>query len=669
MRSLCARVLVLCFAVSGMARGGAFDPGAPYSGGTTAGVALAYPAIVAIGNVFTNGIPVFVDRTGTRVMCQNPTNLTLSGSIISTTVVVNVTSTTVNSAYAALAGVAVTAGYASTAGVSAVSLSSFASNATYAIEAGHSTNADTAVESSHATNADFATHAVLADYAVIATSTGVQYSGTAGFATNALYAINATFAAGAGMASNAVPGSALAGIGAAATNHTDSATNALFIALTNLGISASQATNLVQALLGSTLPTSTVARATAATMLEVAGGCSWTEQRVDGPYQVTVTNSTDVYVSGTNGDGYNGPPPGTVWANPVSDGFGNRNWYNSGPWSLAEYPDEGTLGGVFWQVGWFAGGWTFNGMAANQLPVASSYTFDGGAGSLTIDYVPITNATRIATAIMLVDHDVDPNAHSNLFAARPTFAAVTDVVTAAVSPYTNGAALGLSALQPGATNGNTSICKSNVSTFARADALAGYLPLNGSTNLLAPLGLYPYGAGGAYWTLQSVFSAPRAIDFAKRLSNGFALYHIYANDTGQDETLLYTDSDVSGNPGCPTGAASTGALAVVSNAVLSVWSNATVAAGTVWLDWNKSASWVIAPTNAAYSINATNTPWASAPRSMQLMLTTPTTIAPTITWPSNLIWSAQLDVTSNRVYGIVLLWDGGAYVAIPLYSR
>jgi len=139
------------------------------------------------------------------------------------------------------------------------------------------------------------------------------------------------------------------------------------------------------------------------TKVAMPGGWTWTETRSDGEYQITETISSSVYVSGTNGDGYNGPPPGTVWANPVSDGFGNRNWDNSGPWSLAEYPDEGTPGGVFWQVSWIAGGWTFNGMTANQLPVASGYTWDAGAGSLTIDYVPITNIVKLATMIMLVN--------------------------------------------------------------------------------------------------------------------------------------------------------------------------------------------------------------------------------------------------------------------------
>jgi len=149
---------------------------------------------------------------------------------------------------------------------------------------------------------------------------------------------------------------------------------------------------------------------------------------------------------------------------------------------------------------------------------------------------------------------------------------------------------------------------------------------------------------------------------------GSNYYYPAAITDGLNHIWQWTDGDTSAMSGRPSGAASVGALATVSNATISAWTPAAITVGTVWLDWARSTAWAIAVTNASYAINASNTP-AASPRTMQLLLTTPATVTPAITWPSNLIWSAQMDMTSNRVYNIVLMWDGGAYVAIPLYSR
>ena len=178
-------VAVACAA--GALRCMAWEPGDEYPG-STGKVVVAGAGVRVYGPAFTNGILVLTDNSGTRAVCQNPTNLTLSGSITSTTVVVNVTSTTVNSAYAALAGLAITSVYANTAGVAAVALASFTTNATYAVLAGAATNAGYAVEAGHATNADMAAHALVADYAAVSVSvvtSAAPYSVVSGASSNA----------------------------------------------------------------------------------------------------------------------------------------------------------------------------------------------------------------------------------------------------------------------------------------------------------------------------------------------------------------------------------------------------------------------------------------------------------------------------------------------------
>ena len=111
-----------------------------------------------------------------------------------------------------------------------------------------------------------------------------------------------------------------------------------------------------------------------------------------------------------------------------------------------------------------------------------------------------------------------------------------------------------------------------------------------------------------------------------------------------------------------------GAAAAVSNVVAGTWSNAVVTGNTLTLDWSAGRFRSFAPTNASYTVAVTNTP-APPPAVMELLLTTPATTLPTISWPAGLSWSAQLDMTSNRTYMVCLIWDGGAYVAVPLYSR
>jgi len=269
-------------------------------------------------------------------------------------------------------------------------------------------------------------------------------------------------------------------------------------------------------------------------------------------------------------------------------------------------------------------------------------------GSVYVSYAATTNVTTNATTAYV----------DAATAGKATPLDATNAALAVAAPYTNGATLGATALQPAATNG-----------LARNSALSAYLPLaaGAMAQMTGPIYMPLANTSvGLYWNTS--WRLIKVDDHPAMQYMGSNYYYPAAITDGLNHIWQWTDGDTSAMSGRPSGAASVGALATVSNATISAWTPAAITVGTVWLDWARSTAWAIAVTNASYAINASNTP-AASPRTMQLLLTTPATVTPAITWPSNLIWSAQMDMTSNRVYNIVLMWDGGAYVAIPLYSR
>ena len=115
-------------------------------------------------------------------------------------------------------------------------------------------------------------------------------------------------------------------------------------------------------------------------------------------------------------------------------------------------------------------------------------------------------------------------------------------------------------------------------------------------------------------------------------------------------------------------AANSNNVAVVSNLTLGAWVPTNTVGGVLTLDWSVGLFRSFAPTDTTYTVVLTNTS-AVAPRTMQLFFSTPSNVVPVITWPTNFIWANQLDITSNRNYYMGIIWDGGIYAAVPLYSR
>ena len=137
-----------------------------------------YPVMTVVGNCYSNDIPVFLDNTGTRVICKNPTNIIAVSIVGATTLAVTqIVSQAMSTGNVATATYATVAGTATNAARATNSLSingvvgtlatnntwtvaggggstSFATNATYAVTVtGPQSNLiDTAVQPATATN-------------------------------------------------------------------------------------------------------------------------------------------------------------------------------------------------------------------------------------------------------------------------------------------------------------------------------------------------------------------------------------------------------------------------------------------------------------------------------------------------------------------------------------
>ena len=151
--------------------------------------------------------------------------------------------------------------------------------------------------------------------------------------------------------------------------------------------------------------------------------------------------------------------------NPYALGtFYYPDWTNNNGWRFWPAPVYAELHDP--TEGWIYG----NGVIPGVLNGGGEDT----PGSVYVSYGAITNVTTNATTAY-VDAAVSTK-------ATPLDA--TNAALAVVAPYTAGATLGATALQPGATNGFTSIVYSNPAAFASAGALGAYAP-TGTVNAIA----------------------------------------------------------------------------------------------------------------------------------------------------------------------------------------
>lgn len=182
-------------------------------------------------------------------------------------------------------------------------------------------------------------------------------------------------------------------------------------------VTGAQSNTIDTALQPSWATTGTVSRAQMADMLRSPSGRTWLEVANGNTYIVEVTNSVDVYVVSTSGEGYNGPAAGTVfsfvsWA---ADPLGLALWESASydVTTIDPFPNYG-----FFTVVEHGGGVALYENESSTDPTAGSYVANSGVGSLVIDWVPITNvyqvATQQGTVILIGGHDADPDAHPTL---------------------------------------------------------------------------------------------------------------------------------------------------------------------------------------------------------------------------------------------------------------
>ena len=134
--------------------------------------------------------------------------------------------------------------------------------------------------------------------------------------------------------------------------------------------------------------TGTVYKATKATQLVASNGYCVLHPNADGTLTViSVTNSVNVYVTATNGAGYNGPPVGTVWTSATGEGE-----FNTGIWWLV----RDSLGAVYVEGrDAIYPRWDAAGAFPTEFPGYMILPNAEAVGSLIIDWVPVTNTYTI----------------------------------------------------------------------------------------------------------------------------------------------------------------------------------------------------------------------------------------------------------------------------------
>lgn len=133
------------------------------------------------------------------------------------------------------------------------------------------------------------------------------------------------------------------------------------------------------------------------------------EHDASGSWEVTISTTSNLVVISTSGDGYNGPALGTVWTDPQWIDEPARWTWVSGDWTIDNLEGQ-------WICRIIGEEFEFDGYG-QSTPAMLSAGFADAVGSFTVDFLKITNRVRMATAIMLTDHNADSSSHPDLRAA------------------------------------------------------------------------------------------------------------------------------------------------------------------------------------------------------------------------------------------------------------
>ncbi|MEI6413888.1 MAG: hypothetical protein WCP34_06445 [Pseudomonadota bacterium] len=307
--------------------------------------------------------------------------------------------------------------------------------------------------------------------------------------------------------------------------------------------------------------------------------------------------------------------------------------------------------------------------------ISLSSTIISNGANITISYTGAVSSVGVsaATATGISYAVVAEWAATGTASKATTAATVTGVQSNTIA----------TALQPASTNGWEVGSHTNLATLAQgiagtnAQTLVTVLTTNlNATNLKS--GTIPWdrfvtgGAAGKIPQLKDT-ATYEWVDMTPTYTLTATKIAAAGGATnGGSYAFTVTGGNVITNGGTVAVAATNAQAIAVANtaqiaALFGAWYPTNTVSGTLTLDWATSAFFSFAPTNASYTVAITNTP--SAPRVMQLLLTTPTNVIPAISWPAGATWSSQLDITSNRTYFVCVIYDGGAYALVPLYSR
>jgi len=159
----------------------------------------------------------------------------------------------------------------------------------------------------------------------------------------------------------------------------------------------------------------------AVAMLESPYRQSRTEQREDGTWTVTFAKSTDIMITGVSGEGYNGPQVGTVFRNPWWDDRWERTeWTGDDGSTLYALTEADLTKQQNWELfaangaGWVYWASAYATLPATLLPEENQI---GAVGSLSLDWVTITNDSKLATTRDLNEvqtNATDPLARSQI---------------------------------------------------------------------------------------------------------------------------------------------------------------------------------------------------------------------------------------------------------------
>ncbi len=216
---------------------------------------------------------------------------------------------------------------------------------------------------------------------------------------------------------------------------------------TAYAVSGPQSNALASALQPSWATTGTVSRAQMADMLKSPSGRTWLEVANGNTYIVEVTNSVDVYVVSTAGEGYNGPAAGTRWTGLDLTNLPLAVFDNADGWDLSfAYP---SCVMILESNPFVVPPWSGQPVETTYpaLPEGPFQMVSGTPenGSLALDWVPITNtyqvATQEGTVTLIGNHNADPDAHPTLVRTNHTGNVTVDGTVTATAFAGNGTAV------------------------------------------------------------------------------------------------------------------------------------------------------------------------------------------------------------------------------------